>query len=63
MQSQLNPYLSFRDAARPAMEFYQGIFGGTLESSTFLQKGRSAFGTYADCPISVSRSCVRLLKG
>ena len=35
MQSQLNPYLSFRDAARPAMEFYQGIFGGTLESSTF----------------------------
>jgi PhnB protein len=37
MQSQLNPYLSFRDAARPAMEFYQGIFGGTLESSTFKQ--------------------------
>jgi PhnB protein len=35
MQSQLNPYLSFRDAARPAMEFYQGIFGGTLENSTF----------------------------
>jgi PhnB protein len=35
MRSQLNPYLSFRDAARPAMEFYRGIFGGTLESSTF----------------------------
>jgi len=35
MQSQLNPYLSFRDTARQAMEFYQGIFGGTLESSTF----------------------------
>ena len=35
MQSQLNPYLTFRDTARPAMEFYQGIFGGTLESSTF----------------------------
>ena len=35
MQSQLNPYLSFTDAARPAMEFYRGIFGGTLESSTF----------------------------
>jgi len=35
MQSQLNPYLTFRDTARQAMEFYQGIFGGTLESSTF----------------------------
>ena len=35
MQSQLNPYLTFRDKARPAMEFYQGVFGGTLESSTF----------------------------
>jgi PhnB protein len=35
MQSQLNPYLTFRDTTRQAMEFYQGIFGGTLESSTF----------------------------
>jgi PhnB protein len=31
----LNPYLSFRDDAREAMEFYRSVFGGTLELSTF----------------------------
>lgn len=31
----LNPYLSFRDQARAAMEFYQSVFGGELEISTF----------------------------
>lgn len=31
----LNPYLSFRDEARAAMEFYQSVFGGELEISTF----------------------------
>ena len=31
----LNPYLNFHDTARDAMEFYQGVFGGTLELSTF----------------------------
>jgi len=35
MQSQLNPYLSFRDTARQAMEFYQTVFGGKLEMQTF----------------------------
>ena len=35
MQSQLNPYLSFRDNAREAMEFYQTVFGGKLEMQTF----------------------------
>ncbi|MCC3266925.1 VOC family protein [Arthrobacter gengyunqii] len=35
MSSTMNPYLSFRDNAREAMEFYQSVFGGTLESSTF----------------------------
>ncbi|MCC3273319.1 VOC family protein [Arthrobacter zhangbolii] len=35
MPSQMNPYLSFRDNAREAMDFYQSVFGGTLESSTF----------------------------
>jgi PhnB protein len=33
----LNPYLSFRDQARPAMEFYQSVFGGTLDVNTFEQ--------------------------
>ncbi|NNC10367.1 VOC family protein [Planctomonas sp. JC2975] len=31
----LNPYLSFRDNARQAMEFYQSVFGGDLTVSTF----------------------------
>lgn len=35
MSSKLNPYLSFKDNAREAMEFYKTVFGGTLVSSTF----------------------------
>ncbi|WP_308282464.1 VOC family protein [Pseudonocardia nigra] len=31
----LNPYLSFRDNAREAMEFYKSVFGGTLTQTTF----------------------------
>ncbi|WP_424936182.1 MULTISPECIES: VOC family protein [Bacteria] len=31
----LNPYLSFRDNARAAMEFYQQALGGELEVMTF----------------------------
>ena len=31
----LNPYLSFKDNAREAMEFYKSVFGGELTSSTF----------------------------
>jgi PhnB protein len=35
MQSTLNPYLNFKDNTRAAMEFYQGVFGGKLDISTF----------------------------
>ena len=31
----LNPYLNFRGTAREAMEFYEGVFGGKLNVSTF----------------------------
>lgn len=31
----LNPYLSFRDDARQALEFYQGVLGGELEITEF----------------------------
>jgi PhnB protein len=31
----LNPYLSFKSNAREAMEFYQSVFGGTLDVQTF----------------------------
>ena len=35
MQTKLNPYLSFKDNAREAMEFYKTVFGGNLTMSTF----------------------------
>ena len=35
MATHLNPYLSFRDDAREAMEFYRSVFGGELVLSTF----------------------------
>lgn len=35
MTSRLNPYLSFRDNAREAMEFYRSVLGGNLDISNF----------------------------
>jgi PhnB protein len=35
MSTKLNPYLSFRETAKQAMEFYQSVFGGDLTLSTF----------------------------
>ena len=35
MVTRLNPYLSFRDNAREAIEFYHSVFGGELTISTF----------------------------
>jgi PhnB protein len=35
MSSRLNPYLSFKDNAREAMEFYKSVFGGKLDMNTF----------------------------
>ncbi|MCY0905175.1 VOC family protein [Arthrobacter sp. H14-L1] len=35
MSTKLNPYLSFRDTAKEAMEFYRSVFGGELTLSTF----------------------------
>jgi PhnB protein len=37
MSTRLNPYLSFRDTAREAMDFYQSVFGGELTRSTFAE--------------------------
>ncbi len=31
----LHPYLSFRDTAREAMEFYRSVFGGQLDVTAF----------------------------
>ncbi|MEU0200132.1 MULTISPECIES: VOC family protein [unclassified Streptomyces] len=35
MVSRLNPYLTFDGDARQAMEFYQEVFGGTLDLHTY----------------------------
>src|SRR5438309_49248 len=39
MTSRLNPYMSFDGNARPAMEFYERIFGGVLTLNTFGEIG------------------------
>jgi PhnB protein len=41
MATILNPYLNFRGNAREAMEFYKGVFGGTLTVATFAEFGAS----------------------
>lgn len=46
MASRLNPYLSFKDNAREAMEFYRSVLGGDLTVSTFGEYGQ------ADTPIA-----------
>ena len=37
----LNPYISFKDTARDAMEFYKSVLGGELFFSTFGDMGGS----------------------
>ncbi|MGH3735018.1 MAG: VOC family protein, partial [Micromonosporaceae bacterium] len=44
MASLLNPYLSFRDNARQAMEFYRDVLGGELTMNTFGEFGQEEAG-------------------
>ena len=44
MTSRLNPYISFSDNARQAMEFYRDVFGGELSLNTFGEMGGAAPG-------------------
>jgi len=39
MNSKLNPYISFNGNAKEAVEFYKGVFGGQLTTSTFKEGG------------------------
>ena len=39
MTSRLNPYISFRDNARQALEFYRTVFGGEMSVMTFGEMG------------------------
>ena len=44
----LNPYISFKDNARAAMEFYKSVFGGELTMSTFKEGGMVQEGPASD---------------
>ncbi|MET9511878.1 VOC family protein [Streptomyces flavidovirens] len=48
MPSRLNPYISFDGDARQAMEFYRGVFGGTLTVNTYRDFGEKEAGYAAD---------------
>ena len=39
MATRLNPYISFKDNARQALEFYRSVFGGELAVMTFGEMG------------------------
>ena len=41
MRTKLNPYLSFKDNSREAMDFYRTVFGGKLQMNTFKELNAS----------------------
>jgi PhnB protein len=47
MPSRLNPYITFPNSAREALDFYRGVFGGEVSLSTFGESG-GAEGPDAD---------------
>ena len=51
--TRLNPYISFKNNAREAMEFYQSVLGGDLTSTP------SAATTWARTPPRTTSSCTR----
>lgn len=48
MPARLNPYLTFPGNAREAMEYYQGVLGGTLTMQTFAEGGMAQDPADAD---------------
>jgi len=48
MATRLNPYISFGNNAKEAMEFYQSVFGGELALSTFGSAGMPVEPSEAD---------------
>ncbi|HST71895.1 VOC family protein [Kocuria rosea] len=48
MAMMLNPYLTFRDTAEEAMEFYRSVFGGELTVMRFSEYGASEDPAEAD---------------
>ena len=58
MASRLNPYISFPGTAREAMQFYEQVFGGTADVSTF-----GDFGGDAPNPDAVMHSMLATDRG
>jgi len=48
MQTKLNPYISFRNNTREAMNFYNSIFGGKLSLNTFKEFNGSEYPSEDD---------------
>jgi PhnB protein len=48
MSATMNPYLSFRDQAAEALRFYQDVFGGEVETTTFGEGGMGQDPAEAD---------------
>jgi PhnB protein len=48
MKSRLDPYFSFKDNTREAMTFYQTVFGGKLDMSTYKDYHASEDPSYDD---------------
>ncbi|GAA3515378.1 VOC family protein [Aeromicrobium panaciterrae] len=54
MTTKLNPYISFRDNAKEAAEFYHSVFGGELEINTFGDTPGMADASEADLVMHAS---------
>jgi PhnB protein len=48
MSATMNAYLSFRDRAAEALRFYQDVFGGEVETTTFGEGGMAQDPAEAD---------------
>jgi PhnB protein len=47
-QTRLNPYISFKNNAREAMDFYHAVFGGNLTLNTYGDSGMTEDPSEAD---------------
>jgi PhnB protein len=59
MPSRLNPYITFPGTAREAMQFYEQVFGGSLNVTTFGELG----ATDAPNPEAVMHSMLETDRG
>lgn len=57
MATRLNPYLTFRDTAREAIEFYPSVFGGELTMAPWGDSFGMSTDTFSvSCLVNISGS-------